>query len=36
MVAIGNDFNEALKFSFGISLDDFQKEMDVFLASLKR
>lgn len=36
MVAIGNDFNEALKFSFGISLDDFQKEMDLFLASLKR
>ena len=36
MVAIGNDFNEALKFSFGISLEDFQKEMDLFLASLKR
>jgi len=35
MVAIGNTFDDALKYSFGITKADFFTEMDSYLASLK-
>ena len=35
MLAIGNTFDESIKYSFGVTKEDFFKEIDGLLVSLK-